>query len=184
MPINIVRLFQIIFFVCIVVSKKYYLLYYCGVMYISLEFLNSREKYRNQPQYRFYNILFIGFQVLFCLDRLRTSTFKLPNWAEWQMNSLEHLLFAFIISFKITQYINLSFLGKFSLIKRLIMTFLLFNMIGFWGEVFQNSLTENTTVVLWTGSFQFLSDNTKDMQMNFVGSILFVLYMIYESRKV
>jgi hypothetical protein len=29
-----------------------------------------------------------------------------------------------------------------------------------------------------------LSDNIKDMQMNFAGSVLFVLCMIYESQKV
>ena len=184
MTIPQIRLFQLLTLPIIITSQKYYLLYYCAVMYGSLEFLNSRAEYKEQPRYKFYNGLFIIFQLLFCLDRLRTSAFKLNDWVEWQMNSVEHLLFAFIICFKIVQYLNLNFFGSLSLQKRIFITFVCFNALGFVGELFQNSLTENYTLVFCEFTTTFSPDNIKDMQMNLIGSVLFCIAMFFESRKV
>ena len=184
MTITQIRLFQLLSLPIIIVSQKYYLLYYCAVMYLSLEFLNSRAAYKEQSRYKFYNSLFIAFQCMFCIDRLRPESFRLNDWIEWQMNSLEHLLFAFIICFKIIQYLNLRIFGTLSLQKRLIITFVFFNLLGFGGEMFQNSFTENYTLVYWAGTTIFSADNIKDMQMNFIGSVLFCLAAVFESRKV
>jgi hypothetical protein len=182
MTITSIRLFQLLLIPCVLVTEHYYLLYYNAIMYLSLEFLNSQKDYTEQTRYKFYNLLFIGFQLLFSFDRLRPYAYKLNLWWEWQMNSVEHIIFAFIICFKIVQYQNLRFLKVSSLFKRIVITFISFNVIGLLGEIFQLSLNVHSRLVLWHGSFDFLEDNIKDMKMNLIGSSLFCAYMFYESR--
>jgi hypothetical protein len=183
MTINQIRLFQLLLLPIVLVSKYYYLLYYNAVMYLSLEFLNSQKDYTAQTRFKFYNLLFIGFQLLFSLDRVRPLAYKLGLRWEWHLNSVEHIIFAFIICFKIVQYQNLRFFKGTSLSKRLVLTFICFNVIGVLGEIFQLSLNSHHRLVLWHGSFEFLTDNIKDMKMNLIGSSLFCAYMFYETRK-
>jgi hypothetical protein len=183
MTIALIRLIQLLLIPFIVASKEYYLLYYNGVMHVSLEFLNSKTEYTTQPKYKFYNALFVIFLVLYSLERLRTRTFKLSTWLEWQMNSVEHIFFAFIICFKIVQYLNLRYFGALSLEKRILTTFIAFNIIGVLGEIFQLCMTDDYKLVFWVGAFDFLPDNIKDIKMNLIGSALFCLSLFYFSRR-
>ena len=182
MTINQIRLFQLLSLPFIIASQKYYLLYYWVAMYLSLEFLNSRQEYRGQTHYKLYNVLFIAFQMLFCIDRLRTTPYKLSEWIEWQMNSVEHILFAFIICFKMVQYFNLNVFGKIALKKQTILIFIGFNVLGILSEIFQNSLQANYSIVFWEGSLTLYPDTIKDLQMNLLGSTLFILSMSYLNR--
>lgn len=181
MTIKTIRLFQLLLLPLIVVSQKYFLLYYGAVMYASLEFLNSRTEYKAQPHYKYYNSLFIAFQFLVCIDRLRP--FKFETWIEWQINSVEHIIFACVICFKIVQYLNLPFFKIPALLKRMVVTFVFFNIIGVLGEIFQLSLTDNDKLVFWAGSTRFLADNIKDMQMNLMGSALFCVSLFFTTKQ-
>jgi hypothetical protein len=75
MTIKIIRILELIILSIIIFTKSYFLLAYNGVMYIFIEILNSKNIYLNQKNYKITNALFIGYQLLITLNRIRTIKF-------------------------------------------------------------------------------------------------------------
>jgi hypothetical protein len=175
MTIRVIRIIELLLLIAILSAKTYYLLAYILVMYVSMEFLNSRKEYTEQRFFKFFNILFIGYQVFICLERIRK--FKLGISIEFILNSAEHILFALVICFKISQYMRLRVFPVLSLSQRFWITVLLFNTIGVFNEIWQNGVWNRALLV-------FIPDSVSDLKMNLIGTLIFSFSMLYESRKI
>ena len=177
MRIKTIRIIEFLLFISILMSKTYYLLAYILVMYLSVEFLNSREEYKAQRYFRFFNVLFVGYQVFICIERIRK--FKFDGSTEFILNSVEHILFALVICFKISQFLrlHLRFLPNFPLKQRLWITIVFFNAIGVFNEIWQNGVGKRAL-------FVFIPDSISDLKMNLIGTVIFSFSMLYEFRKI
>jgi hypothetical protein len=175
MKIKLVRIIELFIFLWILISKTYFLLAYSLVMYLSVEFLNSRKEYITQRYFKCFNALFIGYQIFICF--IRTRNFKFSPFIEFLINSAEHILFAVVICFNINQYLRLSFLPVLSVKQRFWITILFFNAIGVFNEIFQNGIGNRALLV-------FIPDSIGDLKMNLIGTLIFSLSMLYEFRKI
>jgi hypothetical protein len=175
MTIKTIRILELLLFIAILASKTYFLLVYILVMYLSIEFLNSRKEYIEQRFFKFFNIVFIGYQIFICLERIRK--FKWDISIEFILNSAEHILFALVICFKISQYMRLRVFPVLSLRQRFWITILLFNTIGLFNEIWQNGIWNRAL-------FVFIPDSISDLKMNLIGTLIFSFSMLYESRKI
>jgi len=166
MTIKHVRLTSILILIIVVVSKQLQILYYFPIMIISLEFLNHNKQYLHSFNFKILNAVFISYVLFICIDRGRPSQFNVAT--ELVINSLEHLLFGFIICVKASIYYSL--FKKENKLKQqtLILIALGFNIFGFANEFFQNWYKQQS---LWQVNF----DSAKDILMNIIGSIIFII---------
>jgi hypothetical protein len=173
MTIKTIRILELIILSIILLTKKYFLLSYNGVMYVLIEFLNQKTNYLNQKNYRIINALFIGYQLLITINR--TRTIKLGENTEGAINILEHIFFALIICLLINQL--LLFFKKITLNKRQepLLVFTIFNTIGVFNEFFQNIISHREL-------FVFTPDSVKDIGINLIGSLIFVAYSLVLKR--
>jgi hypothetical protein len=169
MNIKTIRVLELIILSIIIFTKSYFLLAYNGVMYLFIEILNSKIVYLNQKNYKITNTLFIGYQLLITINR--TRTIKFGKNTEGVINILEHIFFALIVCLLISQL--LLFFKKIILSKRkeALLVFTIFNAIGIFNEFFQNIISNRAL-------FVFTPDSMKDIGINFIGSLLFVVYSL------
>ncbi len=159
------RIATVLYALLIIAFGKYNLLWYVGIMQLSLEILNTRKLYLQHP-YKIYNLIFWSYDLVL-LERLRKSHFSPPT--EWLLNCAEHVVFGVIICLKI--YIYAAVFTKANTLarwKRTALAFVLFNIIGLINEIFQNLLAHRNLFVL-------IEDSIKDLWMNFLGASVFVL---------
>jgi hypothetical protein len=160
---NLLRLIMVVILMTIIINGKYQLLYYAAVMIGSIEFLNQQKSFRNSPNHKLLNAVFISYLVLIILNR--TRHFKCDNFTEGVINIGEHSFFALVICLKLLVYLHL--FSNFSFRLKAIFTFLFFNLIGLINEIFQNQLNHRSLLL-------FIEDARKDMIINALGSILFL----------
>lgn len=164
MTIQHIRFLNIIFVAFIFAAGTVNFLWYIIAMHASLEILNSRSLYLRH-QYKLYNCIFWAYSLVL-LERLRSV--HLPATAEVAINCAEHLFFGIIICIKVYIYTALySTISAAARIKRALLAFVVFNLIGIFNEVFQNNLGGRSL-------FVFIPDSIKDMQMNLLGAAIFV----------
>ena len=138
MRIQTVRLLNVVFVAIILFIGKYALLYYVVAMHVSLEFLNTRELYLKHS-YKLYNFIFWAYEAVL-IERFRK--FKFSNNTEWWLNNAEHIAFAIIICLKVYIYLSILILKEEKYrFKRVLVTVVLFNIIGFVNEYFQNAIS-------------------------------------------
>ena len=167
MSIKTVRIFALILLIIILFSKQFQILYYFFVLFISLEYLNQNEKYNSIYNYRLLNAIFVSYAVFICIERGRPTQFY--PFIEIIINSIEHLLFGFVICLKIAVYYSI-LKNKISLKgNELIRIAVTFNIIGFANEFFQNWYKHQS---LW----QLNIDSRKDILMNIFGTLIFILF--------
>jgi hypothetical protein len=168
MTINHIRFLNIVFVVFFITTAMHSFLWYIAVMHLSLEILNSRHLYL-QHQYKLYNFIFWAYSLVL-LERLRTS--HLSETTEWVINCAEHLFFGIIICIKVYIYTTVfSKASKATRWKRAMIAFALFNIIGLFNEVFQNSLGNRSL-------FVFIPDSIKDIKMNLLGAAVFMMAVL------
>jgi hypothetical protein len=174
MNINIIRILNVIYAVVIAYFGRWDLLWYVGAMHLSLELLNSRPAYFLQPA-RLYNLIFWSYELVLT-ERLRGPGQKFSDTIEWLWNCGEHLAFALVICLKVYVYLAVfTGSGKGNILKRALLVALVFNCIGVINEVFQNAITHRS---LWF----FIADSRKDMVMNALGSMVFLLSVYLVTR--
>lgn len=165
MNIHQVRLLNIIFAAIMVTNGMTTFCWYIVAMHLSLEILNSRKRYL-QEQYKVYNFIFCCYSLVL-LERLRSM--HLSPLTEWLINCGEHLLFGIVICIKVYIYTAVFTWANYATrLKRAIIAFSLFNLIGLLNEIFQNSLCKRSLLI-------FIPDSIKDMQVNMVGAGIFML---------
>ncbi len=165
MRIQTIRLLNAIFIALILFTGKYALLYYVVAMHLSLEFLNTRKLYITHS-YKLYNFIFWAYEGVL-IERFRKL--RLSDNTEWWLNNAEHIAFAIIICLKVYIYLSiLIFIEDKNRFKRVVITVVLFNLIGLVNEYFQNVLGNRTLFVL-------IEDSIKDLKMNLIGTTIFLL---------
>ncbi len=157
-----IRIIGFLILIIIFYVKNWTLLPYWSAMMVSLEILNRNKRYLSQPFYRFYNGIFMGYLILVVWDR--TRTYHVGNGVEWAFNSLMHILFAWVVCFKISQYL---FAFDFKLNNRIANIALIFNVLGVFNEFLQNLMGARPLFIL-------IPDAQKDLMMNVVGTLIFV----------
>jgi hypothetical protein len=173
MTIKIIRILELIILSIIIFTKSYFLLAYNCLMYIFIEILNSKNIYLSQKNYKITNALFIGYQLLITINR--TRTIKFGKNVEEGINIVEHIFFALIVCLLISQL--LLFFKKITLSKRkeALVVFSIFNTIGVFNEFFQNIISHRAL-------FVFTPDSVKDIGINLIGSLIFVVYSLIFKR--
>ena len=177
MNLNLVRISNTILALVILTSGHLNYLWYIGAMHLSLEILNHNSTYFTHP-YRLYNFIFWAYELVL-LERLRKIFFT--DSVEWILNCAEHFSFAIIICLKVYIYTAV-FTGRYLLNRwwRGVIALTIFNIIGIFNEVFQNTLAHRAT-------FVFNPDSIKDLKMNLLGTGVFmstVLFRIFWVKKI
>ena len=163
---NLLRLIYAALLIIILINGNYSLLYYCAVMIASIEFLNSQKAFKNLPNYTIYNGVFMVYLAFIILNRSRH--FKFTVFTEGSLNIAEHGFFALIICLKLLLYFHL--FSNYSFRLKAIFAVLIFNLVGLINEIFQNWLNG-------LPFFFFTEDARKDMTVNVLGSILFLILL-------
>jgi VanZ family protein len=166
-----IRIIGLLLLTIIFYVKNWTLLPYWSAMIVSLEILNRNKGYLNQPFYRFYNGIFMGYLILVVWDR--TRTYHVGDGVEWAFNSLMHILFGLVVCFKISQYVAVF---NFKIKNRVLYIALIFNILGVLNEFMQNMMCHRETFVL-------ISDSQKDLVMNMLGTLIFIAVEFLFSRK-
>ncbi len=168
MNIKVIRLLNCLLTIVLIYFKKTVLLYYVASMHGSLELLNSQQQYL-QNAYKIYNSVFWSYELVLT-ERLRK--FKFSQHTEWLLNNAEHIAFAMVICFKIYIYLAL-FVWKKEVVswKQLLLVAVIFNLIGLLNEYFQNASSQRPIFLL-------IDDGIKDIQMNFMGTAIFMLIVL------
>lgn len=166
MTINHLRLIVAALLIVIGITNSYQLLYYASVFVGSIEFLNQRKAFKNLPNFKFLNGIFALFLIFIILNRSRHIRFSV--YTEGVVNILEHGFFALIICLKLLLYFHL--FSKYSIRLKALLVALIFNSIGIINEIFQNWLNRRAL-------FSFIEDARKDLIINFLGTILFLILL-------
>ncbi len=170
MTINYLRLIVVALLIIISITRSYQLLYYAAVFVGSIEFLNRRETFKNLPSFKFLNLVFIAFLTFIILNRSRHIKFSV--YTEGVLNILEHGFFALIICLKLLVYFHL--FSNYSIRLKAILVALSFNLIGIINEIFQSWLNHRAL-------FSFIEDARKDLIINFLGTIIFIIILALSS---
>jgi hypothetical protein len=155
-------------------GKVYVLLVYVSIYYLSFEYLNSNKKYLKISAHKIYNWFFIAYLAFIVFVRARFFTFT--GSIEYNLNTAEHLFFAFLICQTLLIYMQLFSLLPENDLLQLLTVFLLLNFIGIINEYFQNFYHHLPI-------FYLEPDDLKDLTINLIGSSLFVTVSVILKRK-
>jgi len=169
MKINHIRFANILLVGIIILAGKANYCWYIAAMHGSLEILNRQHLYLLQSP-KIYNSIFWLYELVL-LFRLRTFHFSAD--VEWLYNCAEHLCFGIIVCIKMYVYTAV-FGDRFNRqrLRRGMIAALLFNCIGVFNEVFQNSLAHRML-------FVFIEDSLKDLKMNLIGTAVFMCAVVW-----
>jgi Fe2+ transport system protein B len=134
-------------------------------MALSIEYLNHHTRYLSNRYHRYFNAVFIGYLIAVIWDRTRKIHYRFSY--EWHFNSVMHIVFALVICLKISIYVSLF---KVTSKYKNFFIALIFNVLGLVNEFFQNILCQRSFFIL-------IADAKKDLLMNGVGTLLFLIGM-------
>lgn len=173
--LRIQRLFFLLLSVAFVLCKVYILLAYISIYYLSFEYLNSNKKYLELAAHSIYNWLFIAYLAFIVF--VRGHLFHFSAMADYNLNTAEHLFFAFLICQTMLVYMEIFNLLPGKYILKLFTVFGLLNLIGILNEYFQNCYHHFPI-------FKLESDDLKDLMINLIGTSLFVIVSsLYRLKK-
>jgi len=165
MKIGLIRFLNILLVLALISFNKLSLLSYVIVMHTSIEVLNQRDIYLKKRSLIF-NVVFWSYELVL-LERLRS--FHFSAGFEWTLNSIEHLLFAFVICIKVYFYLEAFPLrGSVRKFRNVLFAILFFSALGILNEYFQNLLNKRSLFILE-------ADSLKDITMNCIGAAIFFL---------
>lgn len=173
---NFQRLLFLTFFGAIILIKTKILLLYEIVFFASYEYLNSNKNYLQLQLHCYYNwffLFFLGFIIL-----VRADLFNFSDEIAYHLNSVEHLFFSFLICLLLSVYITLFTVFANHKVVKLLFIFIAFNLIGLLNEYFQNYFQDSEVFLL-------KENDSKDMVINLLGSILFIIFAsVFRIKKV
>jgi len=174
MNLKLFLLFAAALLMWILLSKVYMLLYYWAALVAIVIFLHTRSGYKKQP-YKWLNLLFFLYMLFIVWERTRGH--KFAETPELIINDAEHILFAVIISLLIALLLGMYPKNNYTRLVNIVITVAIFNIIGVINECFQNMLAARPL-------FVFIPDSKKDLLMNVIGSVVFVLLaLLFWKRK-
>lgn len=148
---------------------------YSGVFYISFEYLNQNNNYLTLKKHNYYNWIFVLFLAF--IVWVRTRTYAFSESVEYHLNTIEHLLFAITICILVTVYMQLFRILKENSFRNLVLVLIVFNCIGVVNEYVQNYFRQIEV-------FTLDQNNLKDIMINAIGSVLFLIGSIeYKLKK-
>lgn len=163
---SIQRLLFFSLILAIVWNQHYFLLMYSGVFYLSFEYLNRNNWYLESKNHDYYNWFFVVFLAF--IVWVRTRSFQFSELVELHLNTLEHLLFSFVICLLIALYLSVFGVCKEKRISKAVLVFIVFNCIGLMNESVQNHFR-------LLDVFTFDQNNLKDVLINLIGSSVFLI---------
>jgi len=154
-------------------SKVYMLLYYWVVLLLIAVYMYTRPKFSNKRN-SFLNAFMLLYVAFITWER--TRHYKFSPTPELIVNDVEHILFAWLICLIIFTLLALKQSLALAFVKRLVITIIVFNLVGLVNEFFQNIIGGRQLFVL-------IPDSIKDIIMNVYGAVLFAggawLYKYY-----
>jgi len=167
-----IKLYRLLYIVCLAwvfywdVNKM--VVGYALIMWAATELLNSNKNYKLLAHYKMYNALFIGLLIVTTIDRSRKEV--IPAIWEFRIDICVHFLFTTII---ILLFCILAVVFRkqkeSSKTKIVLLAAIVFNVIGFINEFYQNIFSTNH-VGLWT-----ITDESKlDLTVNLISSFICV----------
>lgn len=165
--------------VIIILSGATALYYYWAALVITVIYLNSRKTF-SQQRFKLFNALFLVYLMFVVWERTRHYQFS--SSIELQINNSEHILFGVMICFIASLVLWLPPFNLHSFYVRLLLSVLIFNMIGLFNEWFQNWLYNRPV-------FALIPDSLKDLRMNVWGTLIFVVlsttvYFLNKTREI
>lgn len=140
------------------------LYFYILFFFISVEVLVLKKVKSETQIFKFSQLIFTFFvsYVLF----VRASVWGFSELTNYNLNTIEHVLFALVICLLIFYYI--SFFSNIKMLHSILLSALIFNIIGLINEFFQNYFQEKPLFILEEFS-------TKDLIANGIGTIIFIV---------
>lgn len=138
-----------------------------GILYV----LYRMRPYREHPQRRHYDLIFLGY--LWAVVVVRCRPFRWSPPVEYALNITEHLGFALVIGSLMHLVLQLAL--RWSPRRALVGAVVVFNLLGIGNELFQD----------WMGGDpigQMNADAWKDIASNAAGSVLFVIILRRQLR--
>jgi VanZ family protein len=149
------------------------LYFYILVLFINVEILLSHKSKSETNIFKISQLIFIVFvsYVLFA----RADIWGFSDETYYNLNSLEHILFAIVISLLIYYYIL--FFDQKKKLNPIILSVFLFNSIGLINEFFQS---------YFQGKSVFFLDefSIKDLIVNVIGSAFFILIIRFLKTRI
>lgn len=152
----------------------YALIAYIVVYYASFEYLNSNRNYLRMTLHQVWNWLYIAYFAFVVF--VRCHIIKFYETTNYHLNTAEHLFFAFLICQTLLIYMQIFGILKKKWLLRLTLVFGTLNLIGLINEFFQNFYQQ-------TSFFYLEAADLKDMVINFIGSLSFVVVSVIRKRK-
>ncbi len=164
MKIKKIRLLFALLMLLIFSSKATLHFFYLAPMWISLEILNAQKSYVQGRLWNLFNHIFVFFTIAVIVNRSRNAHFG--NAIEAVINIGEHFFYALVIGLKLVIYLRIM---HFEIAKKQLLWLVIsLNIGGIFNEVFQNSICGRA-------AFTFIADAQKDMFVNFIGSLVFLM---------
>ena len=158
------RLFYLLSLFVVYLIQVPILYFYILVLFINVEILLLHKSKSETKIFKISQFIFITFvsYVLFA----RAHIWGFSDETNYNLNSLEHVLFAIVISLLIYYYIL--FFDQKKKLSPILLSVLLFNTIGIVNEFFQN---------YFQGKSVFFLDefSIKDLIVNVIGTAFFIL---------
>lgn len=163
-------LLTIVFLTC----KVYVLLVYVSIYYLSFEYLNSNKKFEEITFHKTYNWFYVAYLAFVVF--VRSGLIEFSKNADYHLNTAEHLFFMFLICQTVLIYIQLFNFLSSNYLLRLVVVFIILNFIGIVNEYFQN-FYQNLTI------FYLEQTDIKDLVINLIGSLLFIIISLFYKLK-
>lgn len=161
---NLTRLFYVISLFVVYFIKVPILYFYIIFFFLNVEILLLKKSQSNTKIFKTTQVFFTLFVSYVLFVRAHMCGFSLTT--EDNLNTVEHLLFAFVISLMIYYYCI--FFGKVKHSISVVISVVIFNFIGLINEFFQNYFQGKPVFVLDEFSI-------KDLIVNVLGTLVFIL---------
>lgn len=158
------RLFYVISFFVVYLIHVPILYFYILFFFMSVEILLLKKSKSETKFFKLSQLFFIFFvsYVLF----VRSFIWGFSDEANYNLNTIEHILFAIVICLSI--YFYFTFFGGKKLSSPIFLSAIIFNIIGLFNEFFQNYFQGKPVFILEDFSI-------KDIIVNVLGTLVFML---------
>lgn len=161
---NLTRLFYMISMFVVYLIKVPILFFYIIFFFLNVEILLLNKKKSNAKIFKASQVFFALFVSYVLFVRAHLCGFSLTT--EYNLNTVEHLLFAFVICLMIYYYCT--FFGNIKHFISILVSVIIFNFIGLINEFFQNYFQVKPIFTLDEFSF-------KDLIVNVLGTLVFIV---------
>lgn len=167
------RFFYLLSLFVVYLIKMPILYFYILFFFISVEVLLLKKKKSETKFFKFSQLFFTCFvsYILF----VRAHIWGFSDETNYNLNTIEHLLFALVICLLI--YFYTSFFGSKKRTNPIFLSVFIFNLIGVLNEFFQNYFQGKSIFILDEFSI-------KDLIVNVLGSLIFIIIIKFIKTRI